>query len=111
MLYTASFYDPQDWLGQAYRVSRAHPRGRRTQWETLPFLYPPLELLRAYRRGELDFTALSRAYRKSLDQTLLEDGRLRNWLKELPQMGQGYRIWILRGQLTGKSQFLTAKFG
>ncbi len=24
---------------------------------------------------------------------------------------QGYRIWILRGQLTGKSPFLTAKFG
>ncbi len=24
---------------------------------------------------------------------------------------QGYRIWILRGQLTVKSPFLTAKFG
>ena len=59
MLYTASYYDPQDWVGQPYRVSRAHPRGRKTQWETLPFLYPPLELLRAYRQGDLDFEALS----------------------------------------------------
>ena len=87
MLYTASYYDPQDWVGQPFRVSRAHPRGRKTQWETLSFLYPPLELLRAYRDGQLDFEALSREYRRNLDEKLLVDYRLRRWLEQLPNLG------------------------
>ena len=87
MIYTASYYDSQDWVGQAYRVSRAHPRGRKTQWETLPFLYPPLELLRAYRQGDLDFEGLSQEYRRELDQKLLVDFRMRRWLTQLPSMG------------------------
>ena len=67
MLYTDSFYAPGNWEGLRYRVSRSHPRGRRTQWETLPFLYPARDLLVAYRAGELDFAALSAEYRGSLD--------------------------------------------
>ena len=87
MLYTASFYAPQDWIGRAFRVSRAHPRGRRAQWETLPFLYPTRELLRAYRQGELDFEAMSRAYRESLEANYGEDRRFQEWLAELPALG------------------------
>ena len=97
MLYTASFYDPQDWIGRAYRVSRAHPRGRKTQWETAPFLYPPLELLRAYRQGNLDFAGLSRAYRENLDQKLLVDFHLRRWLEQLPTLGDVTLLCFERG--------------
>ena len=97
MLYTASYYDLQDWVGQPYRVSRAHPRGRKTQWETLSFLYPPLELLRAYRRGDLDFAALSEAYRKDLDQKVLVDYRLRKWLELLPTLGDVTLLCFERG--------------
>lgn len=97
MLYTASYYDPQDWAGQPYRVSRAHPRGRKTQWETLSFLYPPLELLRAYRDGQLDFEALSREYRRNLDEKLLVDYRLRKWLEELPTLGDVTLLCFERG--------------
>ena len=61
-LYTASFYDPEDWVGHLHRVSRGHPRGLSTQWETLPFLYPPLELLRDYRSGNLDFDSFAQKY-------------------------------------------------
>ena len=61
MLYTASFYAPENWIGQPFRVSHQHPRGKRVQWESLPFFYPERDLLRAYRQGDLDFDALSRA--------------------------------------------------
>lgn len=98
MIYTASYYDPQDWVGQACRVSRAHPRGRKTQWETLPFLYPPLELLRAYRQGDLDFEGLSQEYRRDLDQKLLVDFRMRRWLTQLPGMGDVTLLCFERGE-------------
>lgn len=98
MLYTASYYDPQDWVGQPYRVSRAHPRGRKTQWETLSFLYPPLELLRAYRDGQLDFDALSGKYRHNLDEKLLVDYRLRKWLEQLPSQGDVTLLCFERGE-------------
>ena len=68
MLYTASFYTPEDWVDRLYRVSRGHPRGRRPQWETLPFLYPQRELLQAYRSGQMDFAAFEIEYRRGLDQ-------------------------------------------
>ncbi len=97
MLYTASYYDPQDWVGQPFRVSRAHPRGRKTQWETLSFLYPPLELLRAYRDGQLDFETLSREYRRNLDEKLLVDYRLRKWLEQLPKLGDATLLCFERG--------------
>jgi uncharacterized protein YeaO (DUF488 family) len=97
MLYTASYYDPQDWVGQPYRVSRAHPRGRKTQWGTLSFLYPPLELLRAYRDGQIDFDALSSAYRRNLDEKFLVDYRFRKWLENLPSSGDVTLLCFERG--------------
>lgn len=87
MLHTASFYAPQHWVGRAYRVSRAHPRGRRAQWETLSFLYPSRALLLAYRRGELDFAALSRDYRAGLEAGYDLDRRFREWVAESPGLG------------------------
>ena len=86
MLYTASFYDPQDWKGLRYRVSRAHPRGRRTQWDTAPFLYPARELLRAYREGAVDFTSLSQAYGQALDTTYDQSGQFQEWVLALPTL-------------------------
>ena len=97
MIYTASYYDPQDWVGQAFRVSRAHPRGRRTQWQTMTSLYPPLDLLRAYRFGDLDFAALCQEYRQNLDQKVLVDFRLRRWLEQLPDMGDITLLCFERG--------------
>lgn len=87
MLYTASFYAPDNWEGLRYRVSRSHPRGRRTQWETLPFLYPARDLLVAYRAGELDFAGLSAEYRVSLDLRHNESADLQDWLEKLPDLG------------------------
>ena len=97
MLYTASFYDPADWVGRAYRVSRAHPRGRRAEWGVLPFLYPPRDLLAAYRQGQLDFDALSRAYRQSLDASLARDGEFQAWLRDLPALGDVTLLCFERG--------------
>ena len=97
MLYTASFYDPQDWVGRVFRVSRAHPRGRKTEWETAPSLYPPLDLLRAYRRGEVDFAALSQRYRENLDQKLRVDYGLRRWLEQLPTLDDLTLLCFERG--------------
>ena len=73
MLYTASFYDPEDWVGRRYRVSRAHPRGKQTDWELAPSLYPDRLLLDAYREGSVDFNIMSIEYRlaEAEDFTLL----------------------------------------
>ena len=87
MLYTASFYAPQDWVGRPYRVSRQHPRGRPTQWEVLPFLYPALDLLRAYRGYEIDFAELSREYLKGLEEGISRVGEFRSWIEVVPDLG------------------------
>ncbi len=88
VLYTASFYDPQDWMGRLYRVSRAHPRGRKTQWETLPFLYPPRDLLRAYRAGDIDFPVFKRDYLAGLEAATGRAGELEEWLATVPSLDQ-----------------------
>ena len=67
MFYTASYYAPEDWKGRVYRVSRGHPRGRKTQWETLPFLYPSRKLLTTYQEGALDFAGLRVEYTRELE--------------------------------------------
>ena len=97
MLHTASFYDPQDWQGRCYRVSRAHPRGRRTQWEIAPFLYPERQLLRAYRRGDLDFAALSLEYRQGLDEAYSQSEQFQEWALSLPSLEQVTLLCFERG--------------
>ncbi|PKB79858.1 MAG: hypothetical protein BZY88_11195 [SAR202 cluster bacterium Io17-Chloro-G9] len=97
MLYTASFYDPDDWRGSLYRVSRSHPRGRRAVWETLPFLYPDRALLVAYRSGALDFEALSAEYRISLDARQGESVQFQDWLKKLPSLDDFTLLCFERG--------------
>ena len=86
VLYTASFYDPQDWVGSVYRVSRAHPRGRKTQWETLPFFYPPRDLLRAYRAADIDFREFQRGYLAGLEEAMGHNGELGEWLTTVPSL-------------------------
>ena len=87
MLYTASFYEPRHWVGLRYRISRAHPRGRRTEWEVLPALYPSRGLLTKYRRGDLDFAALDVRYREELDGTYEQNREFRDLLEGLSAMG------------------------
>jgi uncharacterized protein YeaO (DUF488 family) len=83
MLYTASFYDPQDWVGRTYRISRQHPRGRKVQWENLPFLYPARDLIRDYRGGEIDFAAFAAAYRRGLDERYKELADFQEWMDSI----------------------------
>ncbi len=97
MLYTASFYDPDHWVGQPYRVSRAHPRGRPTQWQTAPFLYPSRDLLRAYQRGDVDFPALAAAYRQELDALYQQDGEFWEWVAGLAESGDVTLLCFERG--------------
>ena len=87
MLYTASFYEPRHWVGVRYRISRAHPRGRRTDWEVQPALYPSRALLTEYRRGDLDFAGLDVRYREELDVTYDADPAFRAFLATLPEVG------------------------
>ena len=87
MLYTASFYESRHWVGVRYRISRAHPRGRRAEWEVQPALYPSRALLTEYRRGDLDFSALDVRYREELDSTYYIDTDFRAFLEGLPEVG------------------------
>ena len=87
MLYTASYYSLEDWKGRVYRVSRGHPRGRKTQWETLPFLYPSRRLLQAYQSGEVDFTGLEQEYRVELASGMQESVDFQQWIGDLPMQG------------------------
>lgn len=87
MLYTASFYQPRHWVGVRYRISRAHPRGRRSEWEVLPALYPSRGLLTEYRRGDLDFTGLDARYREELDGSWGRDPEFRTFLEGLSTSG------------------------
>ena len=87
MLYTASFYRQDHWIGQRYRISRAHPRGRRTEWDVQPALYPSRALLTDYRQGNLTFTDLDVRYREELDETRERDAYFRAFLEQLPTIG------------------------
>ena len=87
MLYTASFYQPRHWMGIRYRISRAHPRGRRAEWEVMPSLYPSRNLLTEYRGGDIDFAALDVRYREELDGTWERDPEFREFLEGLPGLG------------------------
>ncbi len=80
MLYTASYYAPEDWKGRVYRVSRGHPRGRKTQWETLPFLYPTRKLLTTYQEGALDFAGLRVEYTRELEDNCQRLPEFGEWL-------------------------------
>ena len=87
MLYTASFYEPPHWVGVRYRISRAHPRGRRTDWEVQPALYPSRPLLTEYRQGGLDFAGLDARYRDELNATFETEQHFRAFLESLPDSG------------------------
>ncbi len=97
MLYTASFYDPDHWVGQRFRVSRAHPRGMRTQWEALPFLNPPRELLRSYQSGAVDFESLAGAYQRELDALYQQGGEFQEWVDGLAASGDVTLLCFERG--------------
>ncbi len=97
-VHTASYYDPQDWVGQCYRVSRAHPRGRRAQWELAPSLYPDRGLLNSYRAGTVDCAALTIEYRRGLDASLEQDGRFRDWVEGLASAGDLTLLCFERGE-------------
>ena len=88
VLYTASFYAPNDWVGSIFRVSRGHPRGRRTQWGNLPFLYPPLDLFRDYRSGRVGFETLTTEYLRGLDALVGRSDQFREWLEGVPELGR-----------------------
>jgi len=83
MLYTASFYHPEHWQGTPYRISRAHPRGQKTNWEVQPFLYPSRRLLTEYREGDLDFAGLTQWYREELHAKYNWEADFQDWLGSL----------------------------
>ena len=83
MLYTASFYHPEHWKGTLYRISRAHPRGQTTKWETQPFLYPSRRLLDEYRHGAIGFDGLTVRYREELETNYNWEADFQDWLASL----------------------------
>ena len=68
-------------------MSRAHPRGKKTQWGTLPFLYPTRPLLLAYRAGEMDFAGLKVEYREELEQGWRRSPEFQRWMEGIPLLG------------------------
>lgn len=83
MLYTASFYHPEHWEGTCYRISRAHPRGQTTRWETQSFLYPSRQLLTEYRAGALNFAGLTGRYREELQTNYDWEADFQDWLNAI----------------------------
>ena len=87
MIYTASFYAQGDWQGAAYRVSRGYPRGKKPQWDNLPFLYPSRALLIAYRAGDLDFDGLAKGYVEELERGFRESADFQGWMESAAALG------------------------
>ena len=87
MLHTASFYQPQHWVGTLFRVSRLHPRGLKVQWETLPFFYPSADIIKAYRGGQMDFQSFGISYLAALEEWWAADAVVKRWIDEAPGLG------------------------
>ena len=68
-------------------MSRYHPRGRSPRWGVLPGFYPAVDLLRAYRAGTLDFPGLEAAYVEALEEAILRQPDLAQWIEESPRLG------------------------
>lgn len=68
-------------------MSRYHPRGRRSQWQTLRAFYPAVDLLRSYRDGQLDFDGLAAAYTHTLDEAYHSDSELADWVATSSALG------------------------
>ncbi len=83
LIHTASFYQPEKWIGIAYRVSRYHPRGQIKRWESVPVLYPPAVVLRDFRSGIIDFETYTQSYLETVEANYLKDLRLSHWLEEV----------------------------
>lgn len=79
-------------------MSRAHPRGRKAQWELAPSLYPDRVLLNSYRAGEVDFAALTLEYRRGLDAIYEQDGRFKGWVESLGSAGDLTLLCFERGE-------------
>ena len=85
-------------MGLPYRVSRAHPRGLRVQWDTAPFLYPARELLSVYREWVLDFAELTRRYLLALDDAYELLDQFQEWTDALPSLGDVTLLCFERGE-------------
>ena len=83
MLYTASYYNPEHWHGKSYRISRAHPRGRTTNWDVQPFFYPSRRILALYRDEKMNFTDFSEEYRVELQTNYDWEAGFQDWLGDL----------------------------
>ena len=82
-IHTASFYQPENWVGTPYRISLYHPRGRRNKWESVQALYPPVALLRDFRSGRVDFETYIQLYMESVEANYFNDIKLHHWLEEV----------------------------
>ena len=87
VVHTASFYQPQHWVGAPFRVSRLHPRGLKAQWKTLPFFYPSAEVIKTYRSGQMDFQSLASSYLATLEERWATDAVVKRWIDEAPGLG------------------------
>ena len=58
-----------------------HPRGLKTQWDTIPFLYPPKETLKRYRKDEIDIRQFTEEYLAHLEDVKDLD-EFRQWTEE-----------------------------
>ena len=86
-IYTASFYEPHNWRGKLFRVSRRPPRGVKKVWEDLPWAYPSKQIYRQYRNEEIGATVYFQAYVSEITgklHWLHGDRKARIWLFELP---------------------------
>lgn len=79
-VHTASFYDPQDWMGTPVRVSHQHPRGLKAVWDVLPAAYPSVEIYRAYRAGRIDADEFTVQYGALLDERYAGNESFRQWV-------------------------------
>ena len=70
----------------------------RTQWQTAPFLYPPRDLLLAYRSGAMDFSTLSREYRQALDGSYRRLAEFQEWTQDLTSPGDVTLLCFERGE-------------
>ena len=67
-------------MGTPVRVSRQHPRGLKTQWETLPAAYPARELVRDLHEGQISAEGFTSHYLALLEERYGEDESLRRWV-------------------------------
>ncbi len=95
MLYTASYFESRHWHGDLIAISPSVPKEIKVK-ASLPFLFPSVELLSAWRAKQIDEVEYTERYRAQIKDSW---SQVKKWLDSLkPEKDLTLVCWERKGE-------------